>query len=378
MAMRSLREFDIRNKRILVRFDGDVPIDQGQINDDFRLQAVMPTLHYCLENRANLVLLAHRGRPEGKIVSDLSNQILAAYFLKELGVPVALVNDLDGPPESAPVMLVENLRFWTGEEKNDLSFAKKLAKLGDIYCNDAFAVSHRAHASVSGLPALLPHCAGFKLMEEVVQMSPLLHNADAPYVVVMGGAKAKDKSPIIHNLIDRVDGIALGGLLAVTYLKAQGNTVGGHEIADEDIKVAQACIRELHEQDVPLYLPVDFVNQDRKVKAITDFANDDLMLDIGPKTCAFYEQVIHKANTVFWNGAMGKYEDAAFAKGTVCVARDITTSGAEVRIGSGGDTTAAIHENKMADGFTFISTGGGATLEFIAGKELPGIKALEN
>lgn len=377
MAIKTLREFALRGKRVLLRFDGDVPVDNGKITDDFRLRAVLPTIEYCLQEGASLVLLAHMGRPEGKIVPELSNKALQGYFLTALKTEVALADSPRAVRKESRVTLLENLRFWPGEEKNDPVFSKEVASLGDIYCNDAFAVSHRAHASIVGIPALLPHCAGFKLMEEVVQMTPLVNDADAPYVVVMGGAKAKDKSPIIKDLIDHADAFLLGGLLAITYLRAQGGLVGKHEVEDEDIKIAQSIIRQLHEQNVPLYLPLDFINEQGKEKAITDFTSDDLMLDTGPKTCEAYRAVLQKANTIFWNGAMGKYEDPKFANGTVGIAHAIAASHAEVRIGSGGDTTAAIHEHNMQKGFTFISTGGGATLEFIAGKELPGIKSLQ-
>ncbi len=377
MRIATLQEFSLQGKRVLLRFDGDVPVENGRITDDFRLRSVLPTIEFCLKEGASLVLLAHRGRPEGKPNPELSNQILCDYFSGELQQPAVLAATPQEVRHESRVTMLENLRFWPGEEKNDPAFAKELASLGDIYCNDAFAVSHRAHASIAGVPALLPHCAGFKLMEETVQMTPLIHDAEAPYTVVMGGAKAQDKSPIISDLIDRVDSLLLGGLLAVTYLKAQGNSVGKHEIPDEDIKIAQGIIRELHEQNVPLYLPVDFINEQGQTKVITEFAATDLMLDIGPKTCEAYKVILHKANTIFWNGAMGKYEDPKFAHGTICVGQDISTSHADVRIGSGGDTTAAIHANNLQKGFTFISTGGGATLEFIAGKELPGIKVLQ-
>lgn len=372
----TLHEFNLTAKTVLIRFDGDVPVEGGKIADDFRLAAALPTIHYCLVHDARVVLLAHRGRPGGKIDPALSNEVLADYFRTQAGLGVRLVADFTRPKSGPQIALVENLRFDPGEEANDHRFARALAAFGDFFCNDAFAVSHRRHASVVGLPQLLPHCVGFKMLEELVQLNPLIEEPERPYLAVLGGAKASDKSPLIRDLIGRIDGLLLGGLVAMTYLAAQGQPVGRHEIDPEQVKIAQACLRALQDKNIPLVLPVDFVNERRQIKLIGQFAPNDLMLDVGPKTIAFYRQHLARAATIFWNGAMGKYEDPAFAKGTVEVARAIAESGAELRIGSGGDTLAAIHENNLASGFTFLSTGGGATLEFIAGRQLPGLAAL--
>jgi phosphoglycerate kinase len=374
--MTTLRDADLKDKRVLVRFDGDVPVQDGKIHDTYRLEAVLPTLRFCREQGASVVLLAHRGRPDGKPDPSLSNGLLADYFTQELGESVVFVPEVAPKTVPGPLVLLENLRFDPGEEKNDPRLAQTLARLGDVYCNDAFAVSHRAHASVVGLAKLLPHYAGFRLSEEINQLQPLLDGADIPYCVVLGGAKASDKSSVIAALVSHVDTILLGGLVAVTYLAAMGQSVGAHEVEQDQVKLAQSCIRAMHETNVQLMVPVDYINQDKQTKLITQFGPKDLMIDIGPQTVARFGEYLHKANTIFWNGAMGKSEDPAFAKGTIGVAQAIAYSGADARIASGGDTVGAIHEYNVAHAFTFISTGGGATLEFLAGKELPGIKAL--
>lgn len=377
--MKTLKDVSLSGQRVLLRFDGDVPVsDEGVITDDYRLQAVLPSVTYCLEQGAKVVLLAHRGRPEGKEVPDLSSKVLVDYLSKALGKDVVFAPHFTDVLPDAPVVLWENLRFHKGEEENDENFARVLAKQGTIYCNDAFAVSHRAHASVVALAGLLPHVAGFQMIKEIEQLTPLRNNAEEPYALVLGGAKASDKSPIIADVIDRADTILIGGLVAVTYLAAMGNPVGGHTTKADEVTFAQECIRKMNEAQVTLCVPVDYINQEKEIKDITAFGPNDLMLDIGPKTWALYAQELDKANTIFWNGAMGKNEDPTYAQGTIEVGRAILKSGAEVRVGSGGDTVGAIRSHKLEQAFTFISTGGGATLEFIAGRDLPGIKALES
>jgi phosphoglycerate kinase len=221
-----------------------------------------------------------------------------------------------------------------------------------------------------------PHAAGISLLEEVEQLTPLRKEADTPYVVILGGAKAEDKSPILEDMIDRCSAIIIGGLVAVTYLAAMNHKTGAHTVDQKQIRLAQRCIRKAHEKKVTFHLPIDFVNQKREVKPITQLSETDLMLDIGPETLAAYDRVIHRANTIFWNGAMGKSEEIAFARGTIRLAHSIGISGADVRIASGGDTVGAIHEHKLHKAFTFLSTGGGATLEYVAGRDLPGLVAL--
>jgi phosphoglycerate kinase len=377
MALKQLKDLTLAKKRVLIRFDGDVPVEKGKITDDYRLKAVIPTVEYCLKQGAELILMGHRGRPDGKSDPELSNQIVADYFTDTLGQSVYFAKDFRHTLPKSQITVLENLRFNKGEEANDSRFAKQLASFGDVYVNDAFAVSHRAHASVVGVPKLLPHAAGFQLAEEVIQLTPLKDHADEPYIVVLGGAKASDKSPIIADLINRSDAIIIGGLVAVTYLAAMGKRVGTHKIETDEVTLARKIIRQAKEADVPIIIPIDFVNQKSESKKISEFAHSDTMLDIGSETIRLFAKEIDRANTLFWNGAMGKFEDPKFSKGTVEVGRAIKASDADIKIGSGGDTVGAIHQHKLETGFTYISTGGGATLEFIAGKELPGIEALE-
>jgi phosphoglycerate kinase len=347
------------------------------IQDDFRLKAVLPTIRYCLDNGGRVVLLAHRGRPDGKNNAALSNEVLAPYFTRALGEKVLFYPEMPHFVVAHKIILLENLRFSKGEEQNSQSFARLFTQFGDVYVNDAFAVSHRAHASLDALPRLMPHAAGFNLLQEVRELLPLRNDPDAPYAVVMGGAKAEDKLPIVWDLMDSVDYFLFGGLLAITYLAAMGQPTGAHDIDSKEVDFARKCIRRMHEHGIELCVPSDYVNQDGQVRAMRSMAPHDLMLDIGPETTKQFAQMLHKANVVFWNGAMGKFEDARFAAGTVGVARAIQASGADVRIASGGDTSSAIHTHQLADAFTYISTGGGATLEFIAGRDLPGLTVLE-
>ncbi len=378
MKLRQLSDVDVSQKRVLIRFDGDVPHEEGKIVDDFRLKAVLPTIAYCRKSGARIVLMAHMGRPDGKGVGKLSNKILVPYLEKALGEQVDFHQPTDRlPRQLGPVTLLENVRFYAGEEKNDSRFAKQLAAWGDVYCDDAFAVIHRAHASTVGITKFLPSVAGMTVVKEVEALSQLRTHAEAPYVAILGGAKAADKSPVIFDLIDRADVIIVGGLVAITYLAAMGNPVGAHEIDDAQIKLARHCIRKASEEDVRLVYPVDFVSAQGKVKKIIDFTADDLMLDTGPASAVLFDKEIHRANTIFWNGAMGKFEDAAYAKGTIAIARSIAKSEADTRIASGGDTVSALHLHRLEKSFTFISTGGGATLEFIAGEDLPGLEVLQ-
>ncbi len=374
----SLTAAELRNKRVIIRFDGDVPLHNGKITDDNRLRASLPTIKYCLNNGAKVLLVCHMGRPTlPKPEPELSTKILIPFFEKELGQPVRFMPDHEFQQWHDPVILMENLRFSEGEEKNSPGFSKLIASLGDVYVNDAMAVIHRDHASIVGLAKLLPHYMGLHIEEELKALRPLSDTIHRPYTVVLAGAKASDKSPIIADLADKVDYILIGGLVAVTYLAALGRSIGSHEVDHDEVKQARHCIKLLHHHGAEFLLPIDIVTEAKKTKLVIDWQKDDNMLDIGPKTREAFDKIIDKSNTLFWNGAMGKFEDPAFAAGTLSVARSITKADADVRIASGGDTVSAIHQFKLEKGFTFISTGGGATLEYIAGRELPGLKALE-
>lgn len=373
----TLEDLNIAGKRVLLRIDGDVPVHpDGTLADTYRLDSVMETIRYCLAKNASLTLLAHRGRPKGKVDPELSNKVLADYIASVIGQPVELVTEMLGPSSRSPIIMLENLRFHKGEEGNEPGFAKLLSQFGEVYCNDAFAVSHRAHASVSALPSIMPHAAGFQLVKELQTLTPLRDDGEAPYVAILGGAKASDKSPIIADLIDSVDAILIGGLIAVTYLAAMGQSTGAHKVDPDQVKFAQECIRRMAQDDIPFVVPTDYINQKGEVKPMFSLVGEELMLDVGPATVKQFDTYIHKANTIFWNGAMGKSEEPQFARGTIGVAHAIGLSGAETRVSSGGDTVGAIRNHNLQHYFTFLSTGGGASLEFLAGRDLPGISAL--
>lgn len=378
MTLPDLRSINITGRRVLIRIDGDIPVMDGKIADPFRLNASLETIHYCLEQRASVVLMAHRGRPKGKHDPELSTRILVDYYSQQLGQTVQFIDEFISPKIDHPVAILENLRYHRGEEQNERGFAKLISKFGEVYVNDAFSVSHRMHASVNAITEFLPSVAGFQLLREVTALEPIREHAEAPYCAVLGGAKAMDKSPILADLVERADCLLVGGLVAMPYLLAMGQPVGAHQVDKSEVDQARTIIRNVQESGAKIYVPVDFTSQGGEVKRIRDIASNELMLDTGPETAQLYAQVLARANTIFWNGAMGKFEEPQFAKGTVAIARAIAASGAETRIASGGDTVSAIHMHDLGSGFSFISTGGGATLEFIAGRELPGITILQN
>ncbi len=373
----SIQNATLTDKTVLLRFDGDVPVVDGKVTDLYRLKALKETFDVCRRAGAKVVLLAHRGRPVlPKSNPALSTQVLVKPLEQLLGEAVFFHPDLPHYRLTDPVVLLENLRFSSGEIANSRSFAKSLALLGDMYCNDAFANSHRTHASMVALPDLLPHYAGLHLLAEVRALTPLLDQVDTPYVVILGGAKASDKFPILEKLVGKATTMLVGGLVAIPYLAAMGYKLGKHVVDPTEVKLASKHIRLMHAHGTRLCVPTDFISSKRKHKQIIDFGPDDEMLDVGPQTTAQFAHEIHKANTLFWNGAMGKFEDPAFAHSTIGIARAIGQSDADIRIASGGDTVSAIDGHKLAHNFTYISAGGGATLEFIAGEKLPGLEAL--
>lgn len=378
----------LSSKRVLLRFDGDAPLrkmedGRWKMADTNRLEASLPTIKYGLAHGAKVVLLCHMGRPSKvrnkteaiKNGKNGSTKMLVAFFEARLGQKVAFFDDFRCPPDT-DVSLFENLRFWPGEEANDSTFAKQLASLGDIFVDDAMAVLHRDQASVTELPRLLPHYIGLHLEEELRFLDRLRGEVDRPYTVIVGGAKVSDKGPLLDDLAGRADRVLIGGLVAVTYLVAMGQPVGGHVVEAEDIRLAQHAIVRMHRHGTRFSVPEDFVTQDRAVKAVTAWGKNDRMLDIGPSTREQFVKIIDKSSTLFWNGAFGQFENPAFAAGTLTIARAIAYTDADVKIAAGGDTVSAIHQFKLANGFTFISTGGGATLEYIAGRQLPGLTAL--
>ncbi len=386
---KTVRDIDVRGKRVLVRVDFNVPLKDGAVMDDTRIRAALPTLEYLLEQGAALILCSHLGRPKGKVVPELSLRPVAAYLGQVMGKPVAFADDCIGPAaESATralkpgeVLLLENTRFHAGEKKNDPAMAKQLAALADLYVDDAFGSAHRAHASTEGVTKFLPAVAGFLMEKELRYLGGMIADPMQPFVAILGGAKISDKIGVITNLLTKSDAILIGGGMANTFFKAQGYPVGDSLIEDEVLDVARQLIQEAGSR---LRLPFDVVIADRfdadadhKVMPMGPIPDGWRILDIGPETVRAYSKVIQGAKTVVWNGPMGVFEFPAFAKGTFGLAQAVAESDA-VSIVGGGESVAAVKQSGLAGSITHISTGGGASLEMLEGKTLPGVAALQD
>jgi phosphoglycerate kinase len=390
---KSIAHLKVKGRRVLVRVDFNVPTKNGTIGDDTRIRASLPTIDFALDHGAKVVVLAsHLGRPKGKPNPEMSLRPVAARLAELLGRPVAFADDCVGPPaeqavNSAPpggVVLLENLRFHPEEEKNDPAFAKQLASLADVYVNDAFGAAHRAHASVDAIVKLLPQAAAGLLMErELKYLGDALSNPARPFVAVLGGAKVSDKIDVIENLLARVDRLLIGGAMAYTFFKALGLPVGRSLVEDDKLDSARDILARASQRGVMLLLPTDHVvapkleaNQPTQVLDVDDAAIGDRMgLDIGPATVAAYREALKDAKTVVWNGPMGVFEIDAFAKGTMAVAQAVADVNGTTIVG-GGDSIAAVHKAGVTDRITHISTGGGASLEFLGGQTLPGVAVL--
>jgi phosphoglycerate kinase len=390
---KSIAHLKVKGRRVLVRVDFNVPTKNGTIGDDTRIRASLPTIDFALDHGAKVVVLAsHLGRPKGKPNPEMSLRPVAARLAELLGRPVAFADDCVGPPaeqavNSAPpggVVLLENLRFHPEEEKNDPAFAKQLASLADVYVNDAFGAAHRAHASVDAIVKLLPQAAAGLLMErELKYLGDALSNPTRPFVAVLGGAKVSDKIDVIENLLARVDRLLIGGAMAYTFFKALGLPVGRSLVEDDKLDSARDILARASQRGVMLLLPTDHVvapkleaNQPTQVLDVDDAAIGDRMgLDIGPATVAAYREALKDAKTVVWNGPMGVFEIDAFAKGTMAVAQAVADVNGTTIVG-GGDSIAAVHKAGVTDRITHISTGGGASLEFLGGQTLPGVAVL--
>lgn len=393
-AKKTVQDIDVRNRRVLVRVDFNVPMDeQGRITDDKRIRASLPTIRYLLEHGAAVVLMSHLGRPKGKPDARYTLKPVAAHLEKVLGRPVRMLGDCAGdeveravkalkPGETA---LLENLRFHAEEEKNDPEFSRQLARLGDIYVNDAFGSAHRAHASTEGVARYLPGVAGFLMEKEISIMGKALANPDRPFVAILGGAKVSDKIGVIRNLLTKVDTLLIGGGMAYTFLKAQGHGIGDSLLDGEHVGLAGELMEEAKKRQVRLQLPVDVVvarefkaDSPHQVVPASAIPEGWQGVDIGPKTREIFAEAIRQARCVVWNGPLGVFEMAPFAEGTRAVARALAEQSRAVTIIGGGDTAAAVEVFGLADKMSHVSTGGGASLEFLEGRELPGVAILQN
>jgi phosphoglycerate kinase len=386
---KSVRDIDVRGKRVLVRVDYNVPIKEGKVGDDTRIRAAMPTLQYLLDQQAAVILCSHLGRPKGGPEPKYSLRPVAGHLSSLLGQTVAFAEDCIGPEvehaaaalRPGQVMLLENTRFHPGEEKNDPEMARQLAALADIYVNDAFGSAHRAHASTEGVARHLPGVAGFLLEKEIRYLGQAIANPERPFVAILGGAKISDKIGVIRNLLTSADQVLIGGGMANTFFKAQGYPVADSLVEEEALDTA----RELLQQGTnKLRLPVDVVIGDRfdaeaelQVMGSGPIPDGWRILDIGPESVAAYSRTVAEAGTVVWNGPMGVFEFPRFAEGTFGLARAVAESKATTIVG-GGDSVAAIQESGLADQITHISTGGGASLEMLEGIVLPGVAALQD
>lgn len=390
--IKSVEAADVRGKRVLVRVDFNVPVKEGVVTDDTRIRAALPTISYLLEHGAKVILMSHRGRPSGTGYEEEFSIKPAAERLAQLvDAPVSVASDVAGDDAHAKaeklqegeILVLENLRFDPREKKNDPAFCEELASLADVYVNDAFGTAHRAHASTTGVAHLLPAYAGYLLAGEVSTLSGMLADPKRPFVAILGGSKVSDKVGVIDALIDKADTIIIGGGMCFTFLLAKGYEVGTSLKEEDWVERARAMMDKAQAAGCELLLPVDVVAADKfaedanTVTCAADAIPADMMgLDIGPETEKLYADAIAKGATVFWNGPMGVFEMKAFEHGTLAVCEAVAANEAAATIIGGGDSVAAVNKFDMADRMTFISTGGGASMELVEGKALPGVEAL--
>ncbi len=389
---KTIKDIDIKGKRLLMRVDFNVPLDEkGRITDDTRIKSALPTIKYALEAPSKLILMSHLGRPKGEIKPEMSLKPCAERLSKLLGKNVKMMPDCIGAEVSSAVremkdgdvILLENLRFHKEETKNDPDFAKKLADLGEVFVNDAFGTCHRAHASTEGVTKYLPGGMGFLVEKEIAYFDKVLHDPEKPFSLMLGGAKVSDKIAVIENMLPKIDHLLIGGAMAYTFLKSRLKGIGSSRIEEDNVSVANDIFEKARDNNVSIFLPEDHVvaraiTAKTRVKLVKEHIPDGWIgLDIGPKTIKKFEDILKTSKTIVWNGPVGYFELKPFSKGTAAIAKFISGLKATTVIG-GGDTAAAINNLGLAGKMSHISTGGGASLEYLEGKPLPGIAALQD
>lgn len=393
MNKKSVKDIDLKGKRVFCRVDFNVPMKDGQITDETRIKAALPTIQYLVNAGAKVLLASHLGRPKGQVVEELRLTPVAKRLSELLGTEVKKTDEAYGEAVQAEVaklnegdvLLLENVRFYPGEEKNDPELAKSFAELADVYVNDAFGAAHRAHASTEGIAHHLPAVSGLLMEKELDVLGKALSNPERPFTAIIGGAKVKDKIGVIDNLLEKVDNLIIGGGLAYTFVKAQGHEVGKSLLEADKIELAKEFMKKAEDKGVKFLMPVDVIVADdfsedanTKVVPIEEIPADWEALDIGPKTSELYAKVIEDSKLVIWNGPMGVFELNKFAGGTRAVAESLAEANDTYSVIGGGDSAAAVEKFHLADRMSHISTGGGASLEFMEGKELPGVVALND
>jgi len=394
MAKRSIKDLDVRNKRVLLRVDYNVPMSKdGVITDDKRILETLPTIRYLLDRNAIIILVTHMGRPDGKTVESLRLDKIAQRLSALLGKPVNKLNSVVGPDvtevvanaKPGDIIMLENVRFLKEEKNGSEELAKKLAALADVYVDDAFATAHRPDTSVAGVPQFLPSAAGFLLEKEIDVLETVTTSAKRPFIAILGGAKVSDKIGLIKNLLTKTDAVLIGGGMAFTFLKAMGYAVGFSLVEEDYLKVADEIIEAAKARGTRLLLPVDVIvtneikaGSSHRIVDIEEIPADQIGVDIGPKTIQAFEAEITKANTIIWNGPMGVIEITEFAEGTKSLARLIAANSGALTVAGGGETASVIDALNLQSDFKHVSTGGGAFLEYLEGKQLPGIEAIDS
>lgn len=394
MDKKTIRDIDVNGKKVLVRCDFNVPIDeQGKITDNTRIIGALDTIKYLIENNAKVILCSHLGRPKGKVVPEFSLAPVAKELARLLGKEVKLANDIIGESaksltqnmQPGEVVLLENVRFDSREEANDEEFSKQLASLAQLYVNDAFGTAHRAHSSTTGVASFLPAVSGFLIEKEINFLGDALENPQRPFVAILGGKKVSDKIGVIDALLEKVNTLMIGGAMAFTFYKAMGYNIGNSLCEDDKLELARELIEKAKQKGVKFMIPVDTKmgkefdkNTESRIAKYTEIPDGWIGLDIGPETIKQYQEELKNAKTIIWNGPLGLFEFEQFANGTNEIAKTLSELNDAITIIGGGDSAAAVEIAGLADKMTHISTGGGASLEFIEGKKLPGIECLQN